>query len=208
MLVGIAGVTGQFARLLALELLKHHDVSIRGFCRSPTKVSTALQDIEVVQGSAEDTEAIAKFVRGCDIVVCCYSGSDELMVNGQRLLIDACEDCGVPRYMASDWCLDYTKLELGELFSKDPMKHVKAYLETKNRVKGVHILIGIFFETLFSPYFGIYDAESHTFSHWGDPEVRFEGTSYQNAAQFTASIIRNRDAVGVRRCMFMLPNVS
>lgn len=78
------------------------------------------------------------------------------MVDGQKFLIDACDECKVPRYIASDCALDYTKLKLGGLFPKDPMIHVKSYVETK-KVKGVHILIGAFMEPIFSPFFNIYD---------------------------------------------------
>lgn len=74
------------------------------------------------------------------------------MVDGQKALIDAREECSIPRYVASDWELDYTKLKFGELFPKDPMIHVKAYLETKE-VQGVHILIGGFMDPIFNPIF-------------------------------------------------------
>lgn len=77
------------------------------------------------------------------------------MIEGQKKLIDACETTGVPRYIASDWCVDYTKLQLGDLFPKDPMKHVKAYLDTKQVVKGVHMLIGAFIDPILSPYYGV-----------------------------------------------------
>ena len=32
------------------------------------------------------------------------------MVDGQKTLIDCCIEAGVPRYVASDWCLDYRDL--------------------------------------------------------------------------------------------------
>ena len=67
--------------------------------------------------------------------------------------------------MASDWPLHYIKLEFAQLFTKDPLKHVKAYIETKSFVKGVHVLNGVFFKPLFNPYFRIYDSETHTFTH-------------------------------------------
>ncbi|KAJ4112191.1 hypothetical protein NW768_011770 [Fusarium equiseti] len=208
LLVGLAGITGQFGQLLASKLLSNNqDVSIRGFCRNQTKVDEHLassSQIEIIEGGAYDRERAAKFVKGCDIVVCCYLGDDDLMIEGQKVLIDACEDEKVPRYMASDWCLDYTKLEFGQLFTKDPMKRVKAYLETKEFVNGVYVLIRAFLEVFFSPYFGIYDSKTNTFSHWGEPGVLFECTSYGNTAEFTAQAILDKEAVGVKRCAYKL----
>ncbi|EHK23067.1 uncharacterized protein TRIVIDRAFT_28606 [Trichoderma virens Gv29-8] len=173
--VGIAGFTGQFAQLLSSRLLKSSNVNLRGFCRNASKVAQSLSsllNVEVIQGEAQDRSLLSKFVKGCDIVVCCYQGDDKLMIDGQKALIDACEAEQVPRY---------------------------AYLETKETVKGVHILIGVFFETLFSPYFEIYDAKTKTFSHWGEPGVLFEGTSFGNAADYTARVILDKNATGVKR---------
>ncbi|KAJ0335903.1 hypothetical protein COL922a_008631 [Colletotrichum nupharicola] len=143
--VALAGITGKFGRLLASKLIQNPNVTLRGYCRE-----------------AYDEEKIRNFVEGSDVVICAYLGDDKLMVEGQKILIDACESEGVPRYIASDWALDYTKLELGELFPKDPMKHVKAYLETKKCVKGVHILIGGFMDAIMSPFFSVIDPVTHT----------------------------------------------
>lgn len=200
--IGIAGITGQMAVELCGYLLQNPDIHIRGYCRDPTKVLSRLSSspqIEIMKGGAFDRETVYAFTRGCDIVVCCYQGTDELMISGQKLLIDACEDEGVPRYMASDWALFYDNLEFGQLFTKDPMKHVKAYLGTKKKVKGVHVLNAIFMDTLFSPYFKVYSAETHTFQHWGPEDAIFEGTSYENAAEYTARAILDKGAVGTLR---------
>ncbi|KAI9929716.1 hypothetical protein ASPWEDRAFT_41070 [Aspergillus wentii DTO 134E9] len=199
--VGIAGITGKFARLLVSHLLKDSSVSIRGYCRDPTKLPetiTSSSQVTVIKGDAFDTESIHSFVQGCDVVVCCYLGDDRLMVDGQKMLIDACEEINVPRYIASDWALDYTKLQLGQLFPKDPMIHVKSYLEGK-KVQGVHILIGGFMEPVVSPFFNIIDTKSNTFRYWGEGNELMEGTTYDDAAAFTAAVAKDATAVGVIR---------
>ncbi|KAK6219013.1 hypothetical protein LQW54_002515 [Pestalotiopsis sp. IQ-011] len=68
---------------------------------------------------------------------------------------------------ASDYCLDFTKLEYGQHPAKDPMKHVKDHLETKKNVRGVHVLIGAFMETFWSQYFGVFDAKECKLSFYG-----------------------------------------
>ncbi|PYH85822.1 NmrA-like family protein [Aspergillus uvarum CBS 121591] len=200
--VGIAGITGKFARRVVGHLLQHSDISIRGYCRDPSKVPASISSSEKVtlfKGDAFDKEAIRSFAEGCNVIVCCYLGDDKLMVEGQKALIDACEEVGVPRYVASDWALDYTKLKLGELFPKDPMIHVKAYLDTKQKVKGVHILIGGFIEPVLSPFFNILDPQTNTFRYWGEGDEYMEGTTYDNAAEFTVAVIRDAEATGVVR---------
>ncbi|KAL4958122.1 hypothetical protein BDW69DRAFT_179909 [Aspergillus filifer] len=149
------------------------------------------------RGNAFDKEAIAKFAEGCDVIVCCYLGDDELMVTGQKLLIDACEAANVPRYMASDWALDYTKLKLGELFPKEPIINVKAYLDEKSGVEGVHILIGGFMELIFSAFFIIVDVQSNTIRYWGEGNEVMEGTTYDDTARYTAKAVLDVDAKGI-----------
>ncbi len=204
MTVGIAGFTGKFARLLASSLLEQSpDVSIRGFARDPSKVDSSAfstANIQLFQGDAYDVEKIRPFVHGCDVVVCCYLGDDNLMIEGQKLLIDVVEEEDVPRYVASDWSLDWTKLKMGELFSKEPCQRIKAYLDRKQNVKGVHILVGGFTDVLFAPFFKIWDRDNKTFRYWGNGDEVWECTTYLNSAQYTAAVCLDRDAIGVWRC--------
>ncbi|KAI8304025.1 hypothetical protein K4K61_006534 [Colletotrichum sp. SAR11_59] len=172
--VSLAGITGNFGRLLASKLIQNPDVALRGYCRDPKKVIAALKSspqVELFQGEAYDEEKIRNFVKGSNVVICAYLGDDS----------------------SCDWALDYTKLELGELFPKDPMKHVKAYLETKTSAKDVHILIGGFMDAIMSPFFSVIDPVTHTFKYWG------EGTSYENAAEYTAAVATDPSAVGVQK---------
>ncbi|EXF86352.1 hypothetical protein CFIO01_00049 [Colletotrichum fioriniae PJ7] len=200
--VALAGITGKFGRLVASKLIRSSNVIVRGYCRDPTKFIDALAsspNVHLVQGEAYDDVKIGEFVQGSDVVICAYLGDDELMVEDQKKLIDACESNGVPRYIASDWALEYTKLELGQLFPKDPMKHVKAYLDSKKSVKGVHILIGGFMDPIFSPFFQVFDPASVTFKYWGEGTEPWEGTSHENAAEFTAAVAVDPSAVGIQK---------
>lgn len=201
--VGLAGITGKLGHLLASKLLENPDVVLRGYARDPTKVIpelATLPRVEIFKGGAFDAKAIKPFVTGCDIVVCAYLGADNLMIDGQKLLIDSCEAAGVPRYIASDWALDYTKLSLGDLFPKDSMIHVRSNLETKKTVKGVHILVGGFMDPILSPFFRILNLETKTLRYWGEGTEPWESTSYENAAEFTAAVIADKSAIGIKKC--------
>ncbi|KAK3393443.1 hypothetical protein B0H63DRAFT_531204, partial [Podospora didyma] len=179
--VGLAGITGKFGRLLATHLLKNPQVTLRGYARDPSKVVPSISSspsVRLFAGGALDDAAIKPFVSGCDVVICAYLGDNELMVDGQKQLVDACEAASVPRYIASDW---------------------SAYLETKEKVKGVHVMIGGFMETLFSPFFGALDSETNTFKYWGDGTEILESTTYGDAAQYTAKVAADPSAVGIQK---------
>ncbi|KAJ4044472.1 hypothetical protein NW756_004804 [Fusarium oxysporum] len=200
--VGIAGITGKFGRLVASKLLQNPNINLRGYARDPSKVIPSIAEsprVKLFKGEAFDDASIKPFVTGTDVIICAYLGADDLMIDGQKKLIDACDEAGVPRYIASDWSLDYTKLKLGELFPKDPMIHVKAYLQTQKTTKGVHILIGGFMDPILSPFFSVWDPHTQTLRYWGEGDEPFEGTSYENAAEFTAAIVADKSAIGIKK---------
>ena len=200
--IGIAGITRKFARLLASCLLESPQIKLKGLARDPSKLDPSISlapNVEVFQGSAFEAEKVPPFVKGCDVVVCCYLGDDNVMVDGQKLLIDIAESEGVSRYVASDWSLDWTKIETGELFAKEACQLVKAYLHSKS-IKGVHILIGGFTDVIFAPFFRVWDAQNFTFRYWGTGDEIWECTTYLDSAKYTAAVCLDPNASGVWRC--------
>ncbi len=122
------------------------------------------------------------------------------MIEGQKMLIDACVEEKVPRYIASDYTLDYDQLEFGDLPSKDPMKHLVKYLEDKP-IKGVHIMIGAFIE-VFWHYLGMWDAKNYELKYWGTGDEKWEFSTYGNTAQWIAAVALDPKANGVLKCKF------
>ncbi|EEU39711.1 uncharacterized protein NECHADRAFT_43674 [Fusarium vanettenii 77-13-4] len=175
--VGIAGLSGRFGRLVGEILLKRpaSEVKLRGFCREPRKLAKSLSGnsrVEVIQGSAFDSSAARTFAMGCDVVVCCYLGDDKLMIDGQKLLVDACEAEGVS---------------------------LKDHLDTKEHIKGVHVMVGAFMDTFFTAYFDSWDPEKKVFTFWGTGDEVLEFSSYRSSAEYTASVVLDRKAVGVQK---------
>jgi nucleoside-diphosphate-sugar epimerase len=154
--IAIAGLTGRFAQCITSALKSYPNVLIRGFCRSPEKLPASLlseNNVEIDKGEFDDEIAALEFVRGADVVICCYFGSPDVMITGQKSLIDACEKAGVPRYIASDFAVDYTQIPSGALFPKESARIIKEYISSKD-VAGVHILTGALIETFWSEFLG------------------------------------------------------
>ncbi|KAF2789278.1 NAD(P)-binding protein [Melanomma pulvis-pyrius CBS 109.77] len=200
--IGIAGITGKFGRTLATHLLSLPSTTIRGLSRSPSTLPPSLATsprITLLQGAASDPAAARALAKGCDVVVCCYLGPNALMTNAQKLLVDACAAERVPRYIPSDYCLDFTRLAYGQLPAKDPMKDVMAYVEATPNVAGVHVLIGVLMETWWSRVFGVWDPEAPALRFWGDGDDEWECTTYGDAAAFVAQVAVDEGAVGVMK---------
>ena len=191
--VAIAGITGKLGRLIAESILASSQAQVRGFCRDRAKVPVELQSnprVAIVEGSAEDSKAAREAVRDSDVVVCAYLGPNDFMVNSQEVLIDAAETEKVPRYIASDWALDYTKLKLGDLPPKDPMIQIHDYLGTKD-IKPVHILNGAF-----TPFL-VMSLSRDPVEYWGTGDEKWDLTSYETCAQYTAAIALDPSASGI-----------
>ena len=198
--VAIAGITGKLGTLTAEAMLETSQAQIRGFCRDKSKAAATLTGnprVTIVEGQSDDVDAARRALRGSDVAICCYLGDDELMLHGQRVLIDAAVAEKVARYMASDYTLDYRKLSLGQLPAKDPMIHVVNYLKGKT-IKGIHVIIGVFTETFFQ-YVGLWDPKNYQLSKWGSGNP-WDLTTYGTAAQYMAAVALDPAASGFLKC--------
>jgi hypothetical protein len=120
------------------------------------------------------------------------------MIDGQKTLIDACIDERVERYIASDYSLDFRRLELGQHPQKDPMKHVQAYLEQKEgegKIKAVHILVGGLMSIMLGPALGAFP-DTNTCQFWGTGDELLDITTYEDTAAYVAEVAADSTAVG------------
>lgn len=201
--VAIAGMNGKMATLIVRHLLENYPkIKIHGIARSPEKVDAIIRDspnVELFAASATDTTALRQGLKGADVAICCYLGNNELMTEGQKTLIDACIDEKVAKYIASDWSFDYRSLKLGDHPTKDPMIHINAYLEEKEKsgkIKAVHVLNGSLMEVVMGPFNPFFQPKAGVYQHWGTGDEPMEMTTYADAAAFTAEIAADPTAVG------------
>jgi hypothetical protein len=201
--IAIAGFTGKMARLITTSLLQNHpNVKIHGICRSPDKIDENLRsnpNITIFGATSNDIPVLRRALAGTSVCICAYLGDNTLMIDGQKALIDACIAEDVPRYIASDWTLDFRGLELGDHPTKDPMKHVQRYLEEKEsegKIKGVHVLNGAFMQVIWASFMGYVDTEKGMFRYFGTGDEKLETTTYEDAAAFTAEVALDPNANG------------
>lgn len=79
------------------------------------------------------------------------------------------------------------------------MKSVMAHLETKERVKGVHVLVGLLTETWWS-LFDFWDARGMRVKYSGMGHENWELTTYAIPAEYVAAVALEPGAVGVLKC--------
>ena len=204
--IAIAGISSRLALLIAEELMKQSDVKLRGSCRNLATLPPWIREsdrVTLVQTGPYDTDNLRSLIKGSDVVICCYLADNEIMFQGQKLLVDLCDEERIPRYIASDYTMDYTKIGYGDVAIKDPMKQIKAHIETKSHVKGVHVLVGLFMESyweLVVPY----NPEAKLLSTWVSKDAKFDITSYRTCAQYVAAVALDDTATGLFKCKRIL----
>ncbi|PCH05918.1 Glycoside hydrolase, superfamily [Penicillium occitanis (nom. inval.)] len=139
-----------------------------GLCRTPSKLPSQLRNEPGLIIHTTSSTYITMFraaVQDAHLVNFFYLSPPSLMIDGQKLLIDACIAEGVPRYTAGNWSMDSRKSELGKQPPKDPTKLVQAYIEDREaegRIKAVHVLNSCFLER---PWVGMWDAKGDLFKY-------------------------------------------
>ena len=201
--VAIAGSTGKLSQMIMSSLLRRYPNStIHAIARSPNKMPEDLRSnasIKLFSANSDDKSAIRQAIKGSNIVICGYLGDPKLMLDGQKTLIDACVEEGVPRYMGSDWSFDFRGLKPGDHPGKDFALAYTAYLEEQEKagkIKGVHILNGAFMEVLFTPFLGVADVKNDVFKYYGQGNEKQEMSTMEDAAEFTSIIAADPEATG------------
>lgn len=116
------------------------------------------------------------------------------MVTGQIKLLQAAKNAGVSRFMPSDFSYDYTKLQLGEHYLSDQRIKVSQAVK-ESGLDYTSIMNGAFMETFFSPFFGVFDFEAGTAEYWGDGNTKFDLTTTDDTAKYTAEAVVDPRAI-------------
>ena len=197
----VAGITGKLGSMIAQNILLHPSTQVRGYRRDKSKIPESVRSnprLSIVEGDSGDVEAARSAVRGCSAVVCCYLAPNDVMISGQKVLIDACVAENVPRYIASDYTLDYSRIQPTDIPAKEPMFRVREYLEGKP-VKGVHVYNGAFVETWLA-YLGVWQPKEYKLRFWGTGDEKWEMSTYNSTARYVAEVALDESATGTLKC--------
>ncbi|KAM5346052.1 hypothetical protein ACJ41O_009057 [Fusarium nematophilum] len=197
MIVTIAGANGNLGVRIIRFLLQKPGVRVRGYTRNTSKIPEDVRSyssFQAIQGEINDAEKLREAVHGADVVMCLYQGFDDVIIEGQKLLIDISEEEHVDRFFSSAFAAELRGLKVGQHDRLDLTLRILEYLETK-KLRGVHMLIGGFIETWLG-YSRIVDPQTHTISYWGTGNEIWDLTSYDDAAAYTAEAVVDKSAVG------------
>ncbi len=184
----LAGATGDLGgRIIGFLLEKGARVRVLVRHQSnPAKV-TALkkQGAEIKEVDFENVEDLTKACKGADCVVSALSGLQKVIVGTQLKLLKAAVAAGVPRFIPSDFCIDFTQLPYGTNRNLDLRKKFKEYLD-KEPIAATSVLNGMFADLLTgqAPVV-LFPLKKILF--WGDADQPLDFTTIEDTAKYTAS---------------------
>lgn len=191
----LAGSTGMLGTRIAEHLLDSDDVALRLLVRAstlddpakrPALDALAERGADLVAGDVTDPASLDAATRGVDVVISALQGGPDVIVDGQVALAHAATANGVKRIVPSDFALDHFKATPGEHMSFDWRREADEQIAEFD-IEQVNVLNGAFLDAVVTPGAAVvYDDEAGTATYWGSGEERFEATTVDDTARYTA----------------------
>jgi hypothetical protein len=191
----VAGATGNLGFRI-VNALASKDVTIRALVRANTKFEkiTSLEKlgVEVCKVDNWSIDEIKSHCIGVSCVVSVLAGLRDVVIDSQNVLLDAAVAAGVPRFIPSDYSLDFTKFSNGENRNLDLRREFHAYLD-KCPIAATSIFNGAFMELLLDEMPMIVFKKKLVI-YWGKGDYKWGFTTMDNTAEFTANVAIDDDS--------------
>jgi uncharacterized protein YbjT (DUF2867 family) len=189
----VAGATGDLGQRV-VRALARRGVRIIALVRPGTEPARleALQgnNTVIVPVSLDDADGLRRAIAGSSCVVSTLNGLEAVVIGQQTALLEAAVAAGVPRFIPSDYSLDYTRTRPGDNRNMDLRRRFATRLDHAN-IAATSILNGGFLELL--------EGEApivlpgRRVLHFGDAQQALDFTAKDDVAAFTADVALDPD---------------
>jgi uncharacterized protein YbjT (DUF2867 family) len=183
----VAGATGNLGFRLVKALIKN-EAEVIALVRNNTN-ENKIRELEslgakVAQVDMANVHEIEKACIGVHCVVSALSGLEDVIISTQKRLIDAAVLAGVPRFIPSDFSLDFTNLPEGRNRNLDWRRAFHKYAEGK-KITLTSIFNGAFMELLTGDMPMILSKPKRILC-WGKTDHKLVFTTMDDVAAYTA----------------------
>jgi nucleoside-diphosphate-sugar epimerase len=185
----VAGATGNLGARIINALLDR-GAEVRAVVRSGCDIEKLNKleklEVKIFTVNMSNVEEISNACLGVFCVVSALQGLQEVIVDTQRVLLDAAIAAGVPRFIPSDYSIDFTKFPPGENRNLDLRRDFHKYLD-KTSISATTIFNGAFAELLTGQMPLIF-FKLKRILYWGNADQRMDFTTMDDTAAFTANV--------------------
>lgn len=184
----LAGATGDLGKRIAGYLVQSGatvTALVRKNSNNIVTGSLKKQGVNIATVDFANVHELTQACAGGSCLVSALSGLRDVIVDLQTNLLNAAVEAGVPRFIPSDYCIDYTKLPAGSNRNLDFRREFSERLN-KAPLAATSILNGMFTDLLKGQapviLFGL-----KRVVYWGNAEQMLDFTTIANTAEFTAA---------------------
>ncbi|KAM0338393.1 hypothetical protein ACHAPU_011348 [Fusarium lateritium] len=187
--VAVAGASGKLGKLVINALIKR-GVTVKALVRPNTDASRTNDLLDagatVVPVDLSNVPALTRELTGAICVVSTIQGLKDVIHVAQGTLLDASVAAKVPRFIPSDFSLDFTKTKPGSNRNLDLRREFHAKLN-KSGISWTSILNGGFMDLMAgdSP---MINHKSRTVPYVGKPSQLLDFTTMVDTAAYTAAV--------------------
>jgi nucleoside-diphosphate-sugar epimerase len=182
----VAGASGDLGQRVVRALVKrgaHVIALVRPGTEQARLTGLRSSGVTVTPVSLDDAQGLRRAIAGSGCVVSTLNGLEEVIIEQQGRLLQAAVAAGVPRFIPSDYSLDYTRTRPRENRNLDLRRRFATRLDTAD-IAVTSILNGGFLELLEG------DAPivlpGRRVLHFGDAQQPLDFTAKDDVAAFTA----------------------
>ena len=184
----VAGAAGDLGHRIVLALLAR-GAQVRALIR-PGNAKPAVGELRergatIIEVDFNDPAALTRACAGAACVVAALSGLREVIVDAQTRLLDAAVAAGVPRFIPSDYSIDFTKLPEGLNRNLDLRREFGRRLD-QAPIAATSILNGMFMDLL-TGQAPVVLFKIRRVLYWGRADQPLDFTTITDTATFTAA---------------------
>lgn len=185
----VAGATGNLGGRI-VDALVERGANVRAVVRdgsSREKVGRLREKgVEIRQANLFDEREAAEACAGADCVVSALAGLREVMVDAQKCLLDGAVRANVPRFIPSDFSIDFTALVPGKNRNLDLRREFHKILDAAP-ISATSVFNGAFMDLL-TKEMPLILYRFKRVLYWGEATVKMNLTTMNDAAEFTARV--------------------
>lgn len=188
--VAVAGAAGHLGSLIVLNLCQRN-IAVQALVRPGTAASRTqhLADAgaTITEVNMSDVPALTAALQGCTAVVSALQGLRDVILGVQGALLAAAVAAHVPRFIPSDFSLDFTKCEPGSNRNLDLRREFHETLDASG-IQWTSVLNGAFMEMVASRQIPLVNDRWRKIVYFGSPDQLLDVTTVPDTAAFTAAV--------------------
>ena len=183
----VAGGTGHLGGLIINHLIKQK-ARVRALVRSTSGHNKSheleAKGVEVMKVDFSNHAELVEVCKGAQCIVSAVSGLEDVIIGLQTNLLRAAIEAGVPRFIPSDYSIDFTKLPEGSNRNLDLRRQFMHIIDNSS-IQATSVLNGMF-TNLLAKEAPVVNFKGKKIMYWGDEDQLLDFTTIDNTAEYTA----------------------